>query len=323
MKRALLLLALPGCLALACAGASPSKPRTEAELPAGAQAWSLFGRPLYPPALPPDVKQQREMLFAQTEVAWQIRPESPEASLAMGRRQLDLGRVREAVAIFDDGVKKFPTSSYFLRFRAQGYLAERRFGPAAEDVQKALRQLEGSRDSFEQDTVPNRRGVPTTTFKWNCLAILGHARYAQADFAGAADAWRQAVAVSPPHDAQVAARLWLYLSLLAGGKAAEAPAALELVPKDWEMMGDPAAYRLALFFQGGGDEAALLAEARKGTLDVDLAETALGLWHLARGERPAGVDLLQKVEARDRWPEPPHIVAEATLQRLGERPAKR
>jgi len=322
MKRALLLFALPACLALACAGA-PSKPQTDAELPAGAEAWSLFGRPLYPPVLPPDVRQQREMLSAQTEVAWQIRPESPEAQLAMGRRYFDLGRVREAVAVFAKGFEQFPTSAYFLRYRAQGYLAQRHFAAAAADVEKAFELLKGSRDSFEQDTVPNRRGVSTTTVNWNLWAILGHARYAEGDFVRAAAAWQKAVEASPPHDAEAVARLWLYLSLVAGGKAAEAPAVLAPVQREWEMMGDPAAHRLLLFLRDGGDEAALLAQARGGALDVDLVEIALALRHLGRGERPAAVDLLHRVEARDRWTDPPHILAEATLKRLGERPAKR
>jgi tetratricopeptide (TPR) repeat protein len=336
MRRTFLGLALACALTTGCAGTPPpstaSAETSGAATPAAPTARaaatpetrSLFGEPLYPPVLPPEVQRQREIFYEQTEMAWQVRQNSAEARLAMGRRLIDLGRIREAVEVFTQGIEAFPTSPYFLRHRAQAYLALRQFDKVGPDIERGLALLNRVPDSFEQDTLPNQRGgTPTTTMRSNFWYYLGFTRYAQGDFPGAVAAWQKTVELSPTVDVGASARLWLYLALEAAGRKAETAAVLEPARDSWDILGDRGALRVLLLIRDGGDEPALLAEARTGALEADVVEAGLGLWHLRRGERRQGVELLRAVLARGNWPSPAAIAAEAELKRLGEKPARK
>jgi hypothetical protein len=69
-------------------------------LPPGAEAWSLFGEPLFAPPLDPDTLRDREKRLAEARARSESAPGDPEAVIWLGRRTGYLGRYREAIAIF-------------------------------------------------------------------------------------------------------------------------------------------------------------------------------------------------------------------------------
>lgn len=319
MRRLFLAVPLLCLVVSGCAGAHSARPRTDAALPSGAQAWSLFGEPLYPPTFPPEIQREREIIHSQAEIAWQVRPASTDTRLSLIRRLMDLGRYREALPLLDEGEESFPTSPHFPRLRAEVELALRRFDGVPPAVDKALQLFGNAPNTVERETTLNPRGQPVIMVRANLYAYLGLARYAQGDFAGAAAAFRDQLSIARDADADATARLWLHLALLAGGQNGEAAELLEPVNAAAKLLGDPTAHRVLLYLRDGGDEAALLADGEAGTLDLDLVEASLGLRHLARGERGPGVRLLQQVVSRGNWPSPAALLAEVQLVRLGEK----
>ena len=92
------------------AGGGPS-PTSEIE------ATSLLGKPLVRPPLPPDVLKQREEALAAARRDFEANPNSADAIIWLGRRLAYLGRYREAIDVFTDGIRKFPDDARIYRHR--------------------------------------------------------------------------------------------------------------------------------------------------------------------------------------------------------------
>lgn len=134
---------------LGCSHQPPAVTGVKAPANAVAEATSLLGRELVPPALLPSVAADREakLVAAQAELA--ERPDDPEAWIWVGRRTAYLGRYREAIEIFTRGIARFPEDARFLRHRGHRYLTVRRFADAESDLARAASMVRGRPDEVE------------------------------------------------------------------------------------------------------------------------------------------------------------------------------
>jgi len=87
---------------VACGAAAAS----EQSLP---EATSLLGRPLYQPEILPEARVRLEENFVKAKADYQKNPTSADALIWLGRRTAYLGRYRDAIAVFTEGVEKFPS----------------------------------------------------------------------------------------------------------------------------------------------------------------------------------------------------------------------
>ena len=160
--------------------------------------------------------------------AWDKNRDDVEALIWAGRRTAYLGRFRDAIAIYTEGIKRHPNDARLYRHRGHRYLTVREIDLAIADFEKAVALITAAGakpDEVEPDGQPNARNTPTSTLHSNIYYHLALGHYLKRDFVRAAD-WRKARDVVRNADNLVAASNWLYLSLRRAGQADAAAAVL-------------------------------------------------------------------------------------------------
>jgi tetratricopeptide (TPR) repeat protein len=280
------------------------------------EATSLLGKPLHPAPIAPETRKILEENLAKAEVVYGRNPDDADATIWMGRRVAYLGRYREAIDHFSDGVEKYPDDARMYRHRGHRYITVREFPKAIADLATAAKLIEGKPDQIEPDGQPNARNTPTSTLNTNIYYHLGLVRYLSGDFEQAAPAYRQCLAFSKNPDMLVATTYWYYLTLGRLGRTSEATALLARVTPDMDIIENASYYKLLRMYQG-----ALTADSLLGSgagLDAVTMRYGLAAWHLNNGRREQAVASLKEIVDGypAQWPAFGYIAAEADLARL-------
>jgi tetratricopeptide (TPR) repeat protein len=288
------------------AGPKPMAP------PRSPEATSLLGEPLYSPK--PSAKA-----IAKCEEArkiWEASPTDVDAIIWYGRRTAYLGRYRDAIRIFSDGIELHPEDARLYRHRGHRFISTRQLENAIADLNYAAALLEGTLDEIEPDGLPNALGIPVSTLHSNIWYHLGLAYYLSGDYERAEQAYAERAASAANSDMMVSTAHWRYMALRRLGRDKEALEVLEPISADMEIIENQAYHRLCLFYKGELDEADLL---REGSSPADAA-VAYGIanWHLAEGDTARGTKLLEEIVAQDGWATFGYIAAEADLARAQE-----
>ncbi len=287
------------------------------------EAVSLFGEPLSPPPLPPDVLADREEKLAAARTAAEAADADPadiDAAVWLGRRTAYLGRYREAIAIFTRALARHPDEPRLLRHRGHRYLTVRRFDLAAADLERAAKLIEGRPDEVEPDGLPNARNIPVSSLQTNIWYHLGLARYISGDLAGALRAFQECLRVSTNADMRVATIHWQVMTLRRLGRAGEAAALLDEIRPDMNILENRAYHLLTLMEKGEIPPESIPGLSDEG-LDPPTLGYGLGGWYLVNGRRDDAVRVFREVLARkDQWAAFGYIAAEADLKRLGLTP---
>jgi tetratricopeptide (TPR) repeat protein len=310
LLNALLALALSACAQRAAAPAGEL-------IDTGIEATSLLGKPLHRPELDPETKAEREAQFFAAQADYDRDPHSEEAIIWLGRRLAYLGRYKDAIDVFANGLAIHPESVRLLRHRGHRYITVRHLDLAIEDLQRAAELVETRNldDEVEPDGQPNRLNIPTSTTQTNIYYHLGLALYLKANFADAEIAYRQCLDRCTNDDMRVATTYWLMLTLLCQGKDKETDALLATIPKDVSVIENVSYHRLLLLFKGelSQDELQMDAEADPS---IDRATIGYGLamhGKLRKHEDPAA-DLAELME-NSNWAAFGYIAAETEPQR--------
>jgi tetratricopeptide (TPR) repeat protein len=314
-------LALASAASLLLAACVPPVRRGPQPVLGRPEAVSLFGNPLYTPELPLERRTRLEAELAQARQAYEARPGDADALIWYGRRTAYLGRFRDAVDIFSEGIARHPRDARMYRHRGHRYITLRRFDRAVRDLRRAAALTAGQPDQTEPDGMPNAQNVPLTTLQGNIWYHLGVAHYLRTDWAQAAEAFRQSLARAGNDDARVASSDWLYLSLRRGGRPAEAARVLQPIRRDMRILENEAYHRRLLLYRGDLPADSLLAGDGDAT---QMATRAYGVaaWHLVNNRRREAEDILWRIVQAESWAPFGYIAAEADLRRL-ERRARR
>ncbi len=276
------------------------------------EAISLFGRPLVSPApSPAAVKSYEEALknFAADP--------SEDNWIWLGRRAAYLGRFREAIAVYSEGLKKHPDSYRLYRHRGHRYITIRQFGRAIADFEKAAALAAGKPLEVEADGNPNPSGIPVSNTQFNIEYHLGLAYYLTRDFAKAEAAFRECLRWSKNDDSVVAATDWLYLILRRTGKTDEARALLSTIHPGMKLLENGAYLERLLMFKGeiGPDD---FVRGRSGETAIETAirSYGLGLARLWAGDKAGARRIFEEMLRREDWPSFSVIAAEAELADL-------
>jgi hypothetical protein len=227
-----------------------------------------------------------------------------------------LGRYRDAIDIFTEGVRKHPDDPRMYRHRGHRYITIRRFDAAVADLQRAATLMAGRPDEVEPDGAPNARNIPLTTLHWNVWYHLGLARYLQGDFGRAVYAFRNALTVSRNDDSRVAATHWLYMALRRSGRADEAAAVLEPIREQMDIIENEPYHRLLLMYKGLVTPASLLEINGQGATTVPTYGYGVGNWFLYNGQPERAEEIFWRVTSAENWTPFGYIAAEADLRRI-------
>lgn len=288
-------------------------PQADAPAEPAPEATSLLGSPLFPPASADDVRAMMEADLAGARAVWARNVDDADALIWVGRRTAYLGRYREAIDIFTDGIRRHPEDARFYRHRGHRYISVREFAPAIADLERAAALVAGQPDQVEPDGQPNALGIPTSTLHSNIYYHLGLARYLTGRWAPAAEAWAHARAAVDNPDNVVAASHWLYLSRRRAGRA-DAAAVLDGITEDLDVIENGSYHSLLLMYKGAIDPQELLDQATAGASGSAVAY-GVGAWLQLEGREDDAVSVWKRMVTQPDWASFGHIAAEAELAR--------
>ena len=283
--------------------------------PARPEATSLLGKPLFPAPIAAETRKTLEENLSAAEVVYGRNPDDPDATIWLGRRLAYLGRYREAIEHFSDGIEKHPDDARMYRHRGHRYITVRELPKAIEDLTKAASLVAGKPDQIEPDGQPNARNIPTSTLGSNAYYHLGLAHYLSGNFDKAADAYRRCLELSKNPDMLTATTYWYYLTLSRLGRTADARALLASIVADMDIIENGSYYRLLRLYKGDVSLDTFTASA--AGLDAVTTKYGLARWHIANGREDQGLTLLREIvdSHPQQWTAFGYIAAEADVAR--------
>ena len=289
----------------------------EASAQQRAEATSLLGQPLHSPALSPETRERLERDLTAAREAHQRAPNDAEAIIWLGRRTAYLGRYRDAIAIFTDGIAKHPNDARLYRHRGHRYITVRELDNAIRDLERAAALERGRPDQIEPDGAPNRFNIPTSTLQSNIWYHLALAHYLKHDFEKALPAWQEAMKVSTNDDMLVATSDWLYMTLRRLGRKPDADRVLDRISRDMRILENDAYHRRLLMYKGELAPDSVLDFTNPDPVQVATYGYGVANWHFYNGETDKAHALFRKVISGSNWAAFGFIAAEAELAALG------
>ena len=285
-------------------------------LPEGAEAFSLLGEPLYPPAPSPEVAARRADDIAAARADYDADPDDADAIIWLGRRIGYTGRYRDAIEVFSEGVAKHPADARMYRHRGHRWISVREFDRAIEDLSHAAGLITGQPDEVEPDGQPNERGVPTSTLQSNIHYHLALAHYLKGDFGTALQSYEDYFAVTANPDQLVAISHWWYMALRRLGRDEEAAAVLEPVTAELDVIENTSYHRLLLMYRGEIAADELWDPESEDPAGVAIAY-GVANWHFYNGRAEQGEEMFRRILEGSGWAGFGYIAAEAEIARLG------
>jgi tetratricopeptide (TPR) repeat protein len=230
---------------------------------------------------------------ARAERALAAEPRNVDLIIALGVAQSGAQRFREAIATFTRGLAIAPDHAMLYRWRGHRYISVREFDRAMADL---------------------TRGYGLDSLNYGILFHLGVLRFAQGDFHGAADAFRRGQQI-PPNAGELAGSTdWLWMSLMRGGRAAEAAAMLASRKGDSLPAGYAYTQRLRLYRGEIGPDQLFTAG---DTADTQVATLSYGLgnWYLVRGDAARAREWFERAVRSGGWATFGFNMAERELRR--------
>ena len=277
------------------------------------EATSLLGKPLYAPELTAEerVELEKNLMKAKSDYAHQ---QNADALIWVGRRTAYLGRFRDAIDIFSEGIEKYPNDPRFYRHRGHRYLSIRSIDKAITDFEKAAHLIQERPDEIETDGIPNVRNIPRSTINSNIWYHLGLAHYLKGDFDKAVRAYKECLNFSKNDDMLVATSHWLYMALRRSGKKEEANEVLEPIHEKMDIIEDADYYALLLLYKGLKTPEALLQQRAADLSNVTIGY-GVGNWYLYNGDKEKAFQIFKRVLESPLWPAFGYLAAEAELAR--------
>lgn len=306
-------------IAFALVGAcSTTPPASTTTLIAPAEAISLLGDTLKQPPLEVAARSRMESQLAQARSDAAARPNDPDALIWVGRRIAYLGRYREAIAVFTDGIRRFPDDPRMYRHRGHRYLSVRELDKSIADFDRAAALMAGTPDEVEPDGQPNARGIPIGSLQSNVWYHLALAHYLKGDWNAAASAARSGIRVSDNPDRLVSQTHWLYMALRRAGRPDEAAASLAPIRDDFDIIENESYYRLVKAYRSGIPRAIVDSIMATGATNPSDASFAYGVanWVLYNGDTRRAVRAFEQLRSGGSWASFGYIAAEADLARL-------
>jgi tetratricopeptide (TPR) repeat protein len=286
------------------------------------EARSLSGQALYPPELPLETRQRLEAQLDSARLVYEKNPDQADAILWYGRRAAALGRYREAIALFSEGIDKHPRDARFYRFRGHRWITVRRFDRAVGDLEHAVRLVRGQPDQVEPDAAPTAAGA-VTTLQGNIWYHLGLAYYLRGEWARAAASFQGALSLARNDDSRVAAADWLYMSLRRQGRPAEAAAVLRPFGPGLRVLENEAYLRRIRLYRGELPPDSLLDPTGRSNVEIATQAYGVGNWHLYNGRQAEAEAIFWRITSAENWAPFGYIAAEADLRRLARAQERR
>lgn len=273
------------------------------------------------PQLSAETRRDFESKLNEARQLFEKDPNSADRIIWLGRRTAYLGRYKDSIRIYTEGIKQFPSDARLYRHRGHRFITLRCFDDAIADFEKAARLIKGRPDEVEPDGLPNARNIPTSTLQSNIWYHLGLAQYLKGDFQRALNAYREAEKVSTNADMLVATTHWLYMTLRRLAHEEEAKKTLAAIKDDLDVIENADYLKMINIYKGKLDAANLWKEISQPADSLSNATLGYGLgnWFLYNGQQAEAMKVFQQITAGNQWASFGYIAAESELGRTPEK----
>lgn len=300
-------------------GCSPKEePEATADArPIVVQAVSFLGDSLREIPLSDSTRAAMESDLARAKASLDKAPSDPDSIIWYGRRLGYLGRFRESIAAYTDGIAKHPDNPWMYRHRGHRYISVRELDHAIADLEKATQLTEGKPDEVEPDGQPNAANTPIGTLQSNIAYHLALAYYLKGDFAKAIPIYEKEMRAAKNDDRKVSTGHWLYMSLRRWGKDKEAKAMLTQFKKDMNVIENQSYHSLMMLYKGELPVDSVLApSAPIGGSGAAAVAYGVGNWHFYNGRQADAEAVFRRIMGSRQWASFGYIAAEAELARM-------
>lgn len=276
----------------------------------------MLGEPLRREKLPGVETPAKLRALEEARTALAQNPDDEASWIWLGRRLGYLGRFREAIDVFSDGLRRHPQSYRLLRHRGHRYITCRDLDRAVADLSLAARLSEGHADEVEPDGAPNPSGVARSTDRSNISYHLGLAHslrgeYEQADRAFAVRDGLESV----NDDMVVSTTHWRYLALRRLGRDLDARELVGRVHERMHVLESSGYHDLCLVYAGHMSPRTALSRATEGGSRDHSVEYGVAAYWMLSGEEARARGMLGALAASPSWHSFGVIAAECELAR--------
>ena len=296
---------------------SDDTPEAPASAPVVVQAVSFLGDSLRAIPLSDSARMAMEQDLAAAKASLDRTPTDADSIIWYARRLGYLGRFRESIAAYTDGIAKHPDNPWLYRHRGHRYISVRELDNAIADLEKAAQLTEGKPDEVEPDGQPNAQNTPIGTLQSNIAYHLALAYYLKGDFAKAVPIYEKELAAAKNDDRKVSTGHWLYMSLRRLGKDNEAKAMLTKFKKDMNVIENQSYHSLMMLYKGELPVDSVLAPSAPiaGSGPAAVAY-GVGNWHQYNGRQAEAEAVYRRIIGSNQWASFGYIAAEAELARM-------
>jgi tetratricopeptide (TPR) repeat protein len=306
MRQLLIVLALT--FFVACA----QKPESESGAIALPVEDSIFTTPLgksYPLPVPNEAALAN---FEQAKKTCEANPTDVEALIWYGRRTAYLGRYRQAIAIYTEGIKKYPNEARLYRHRGHRHISIREYDKAIADFEKAATLIQGTKDQIEPDGMPNAQNIPLSSLHSNIWYHLGLAYYLTHQEDKAYAAFVRCRESGSNYDNIVSSTHWLYMIQRRLGNPSRADSLLAPIQAEGVVIENQSYARLCGLYKGF-IPAETLAATGPGNPSNDAERYGLANWYLYQGDTVRSRQMMESLVKEAAFSSFGYLAAESDL----------
>lgn len=259
-------------------------------------------------------------VFAQNlrfaEEKYQNDKSNDEHIIWYGRRLAYLGKYREAIGIYTNGIELHPANARFYRHRGHRYITLRCFDKAITDLKKAAELTNGQIDEVEADGIPNVKNIPVSTLQTNIYYHLGLAYYLEGDYRNALLAYEKCLSIVDNNDMMIATLNWLNLALRKLGKKMEADQRVKSLDPNIDLIENLDYLDILLMYRNNETKNLIERTTNQATLSNATLAYGLGAYYLNNGEKKKAREVFEKIVKGNQWSSFGYIAAETELARM-------
>lgn len=240
-----------------------------------------------------DTLSSQQLKYIEARTLSEVEPHNPDLLIWYGRRAAYLGNYDEAIALYTNGIEKFPEDARFLRHRGHRYISTRQFDNAIVDLEKASKMIEGQPNTIEPDGLPNARGIPVSTLHGNIFYHLGLAYYLKHEYKSAFNAYLKCRESGSNPDNLASSTHWLYMIQRRLGDQVRADKLLEPIQTGADIIENFSYYKLCLFYKGVLPLDSVQSAA--GSPSSDAMKYGLGNWYFYNEDREKAKEIWQEI----------------------------
>ncbi|MGB5498545.1 MAG: tetratricopeptide repeat protein [Maribacter sp.] len=260
----------------------------------------------------PEPTEELILKYEEAKIDFENNPNNVENIIWFGRRAAYLGQYEKAIAIYTDGITKFPKVSRLYRHRGHRYISIRKYELAIKDLDKASTLIEGQENEMEADGMPNAMNIPVSSKHGNIWYHLGLAYYLNHDYENAYHAYLKCRASGNNDDNIVSSTHWLYMIQRRLGNEELAIEMLEPITDKANIIENKSYYNLCKFYKGLIPMDSLI-NTKKGNPSSDAVLYGLANWHFYNNDKKKADKLMQEMMDSKAWSSFGYLAAESDL----------